>query len=342
MKYKYIINKSKFVILFSFIISVCILLLAASVVSSYQDISKSFNYLSDNYAEISVSSNHLSINEFVDKLNEYGSNFTLLKGNDTKIYGVYSNDNNFLPNIIEGRNLNKSDFSSNCNSIIINKALKDKCYIENNEMYYIFNATIFRVVGIFEEDKNIKGNALAYYNLLYKQNAGDRYTIGRCYVDFGENTETILDDLSKKINIGVVGKNNTSLLEKLTLLISSQQTTLSSFILIIVMALLNSIGMIINWVESRKDEIKSKFICGALKANIIGEFVLQFYIITIISFLFLCAFIVPLICIFKSINVAMLSMASSLVFVMLLSVISVILLFLIINNEFPKREEQRI
>ena len=342
---KYIIKKSKFIILFSFIISICILLLAATFVSAYQDANKSFNYLSNNYCEISFSSNqdnYLSMSEFINKLSKYKSDFTLLKENDTKIYGIYTNDSNFSPNIIEGRNLNETDFVPNCKNIIINESLKDKCFYEDNEMLYIFNATVFRVVGVFEDDNDINGNALAYYNLLNKNNSDD-YIFGHYYVDFGKNTESILSDLCNDINIDVVRQNNNaSLSEKLILLLSSQQTTLSSFILIIIMAFLNSIGMIINWVDSRKDEIKSKFICGALKSEIVGEFVLQFYEITIISFLFVCVLTVPFICVFKSVSVAMISMVSSLVFVLLLSVISVILLSFALNNEFPKREGQRI
>lgn len=343
---KYIIKKSKFVILFSFIISICILLLAAGFVSSYQNNNKSFNYLSEDYCEISVSSNqnnNLSINDFINKLSKYGNDFTILKESDTKVYGVYSDSSNFSPNIVEGRNLNESDFESNCNSIIINETLKDRCYFENNEMFYIFNSTVYRVVGVFEEDNNIKGNALAYYNLLNTQGKDDNYIVGNFYVDFGENTESILDDLSNDVNIDIVRQNDKiSLSEKLILLIFSQQTTLSSFILIIIMAFLNSIGMIVNWIDSRKDEIKSKFVCGALKSEIIVEFVLQFYAITIISFIFVCALIIPLLCVLKSVTVAMLSMVSSLVFVLLLSVISVVILSLVINNEFRKSEEQRI
>ena len=293
---KYLFDKSRYIIVFSCVISMLSIILSIDLYTSYKNSETQANFLSGNYSIFSCD----NILEFIDETDKYTKDYMILKNSNTNVLGVYCTGTRFHPQMVEGRNISKEDYQKGNSVVIVSEDLKKDCYEKDGKIYYIFNSNSYEVIGIFKKDKQnqINQNADAYYSLLAGQNANGLTTLdsmGEYIFDAGKDTGKIQNLISEKLNILMKKGNTTSAGDRIKNVIVSKQTTWSSLVLIIAMAFLNSIGMILHWFEGRKKELKVRYMCGATYQKIRNMLLKEYFGISNICF-FSTSLLLLLIC----------------------------------------------
>lgn len=287
----YIIKKSKFVIMFSFIISLCILSIFSILYYSYEEQGLPTNYVSKNYSSFSMIPNSNKTNLLINSINKHSSHYFLLKNDDSNILGVYDHGESFHPKMIRGKSLTKEDYENKSNVIIIDQSLVSDCIKKGSTSYYIYDSQSYKVIGVFETQHKVANhhNAHAYYNLVSKNilSSEQHNSINRTYfLEAGHYSASIMKKISNKglLDISQITSGR-SIHDRLESVFLSQYNIVSCLLLILLMMFFNSISMIMNWIESRKKEVSIRCYCGATKKQIYTLFIKQYMIIFHITFL---------------------------------------------------------
>lgn len=296
---KYILSKSLQLIIAMIIIGLLITLCLSNFIESFKMANIPANGLTNNYHTFSIgeyrdkiTKDKIILSDMLTFLKNQKSRLILLKESDSKVFGVYSLDYTFSPNILSGRTFSRDDFEKKTNTIIVSENIKDKCVEIDGKRFYEFDANYFEVIGIFKPSDNpINKDAIAYYNLSSSQLKSkniiyDNYIFGRYQIDAGNKTSEIVNQLNNYCTVKVSRSSaDNSLLERLQKTLSSQGLTLLPIILIIVLILLNSVNLSSNWIENRKREIFVRRLVGATDKKISIMLLRDFFTIITISYI---------------------------------------------------------
>lgn len=281
------------------IIGLLIILCLSNFVEAFKMVNVPANGLTKNYFDFSIGEfrdkidqNNITLPDMLNFLKNQKSNIILFKKSDTKIFGVYTVNKQFEPNIILGRTFTQEDFNNGTNTIIINQKLKDKCIDKNGKKFYEFDTNYFQVIGIFKpNNNNINKDALAYYNLASKKIISknliyDNYIFGEFEIDAGDKTKEIVKRLDDYCIVKITRSvRDNSFKEILQKTISSQSLTLFPVTLIIFLIILNSISVSSNWIENRKKEIFIRRLVGATEKRIAIMLFKDFFLISTSSYI---------------------------------------------------------
>lgn len=296
---KYVFWKSKQLIFLMVIIGLLIILCLSNFIEAFKMVNIPANGLTKNYFAFSIgefrdkiTENNITLSDMLQFLKDQESELILFKESETKIFGVYTVNHKFEPNIVWGRTFSQEDFMNKTNTIIISEELNDKCIEKNGEKFYGFDANYFEVIGVFKSNDNIiNKDALAYYNLASKKITSknliyDNYILGNFQIDAGDKTKELVKNLDDYCTVKITRSIiDNSFSERLQKTISSQSLTLFPVILIIFMIILNSISVSSNWIENRKKEIFIRRLVGATNGRIAIMLFKDFFLIATFSYI---------------------------------------------------------
>lgn len=246
------------------------------------------NKLSTDYKEFTTIENTATL--LKTTYNSVGDKSLLLfEKNDDEFLGVYGVNNNYIPNIIEGRGFTNQDFTYNTNTILISIDLMNNVIKKDGKKMYLYNDVLFEVIGIYKRDYNvINQDAKAYFNLsseaylgkvLEKQNKSVLFQL-----DAYKNTKEVMKSLKKEISLqerDTIMK--TSFGNNIQKVVSTYSISIIIIILLIGILILNIINIITNWIDRRKSEIYIRTIVGATNKDVLILLLMDFLILHTIS-----------------------------------------------------------
>lgn len=290
MKLRYLLVKSKQLILINIFISVIVMLCFTNLAEAYNMAKLNSNYLSDDYISFSITDNEgndgsrVGLGDLLSSLNECCSGYYLHKNSAAGIVGIYSDSLDFVPDLVSGRGLKSEDFVTHTNTILVCEDILKDCYLDKGVYHYIYNNQIFEVVGVYRKSNNkVNIDADAYYNL----NAGNVINEMNYVVDIysfdsvsGESCEAALKNMKYIIHDKAV-----SVAERAEKAISSQEASLLSIALVTVMVLINSINISANWIDGRRKEICVRRMVGATNRQIKRRLFVDYMTVLTLAFL---------------------------------------------------------
>lgn len=270
---RYLLTKSKQVIIINMFISILIVLCFANLVEAFNMTGKYADNLSESYLKFSIISdkdkegNEQKLSDLIKRLNNENKDYYLHKEAESNIVGIYSNNKSFTPKLISGRGFEKNDFLNKTNTILVSEDILKECYIVDNKQFYVYNNLIYEVIGIYKRSNNkVNIDAKAYYNLNSRNITDSANFIVGTY-SYDSEAEVNISDNLNDLEYKIIEHNNT-LLNRIGKAISSQEASVYSIILVIIMVIINSINISSSWIDSRKKELFVRIICGATDEKI--------------------------------------------------------------------------
>lgn len=289
--YKYLIHNSIHIITVFITTAVMVVLCLSNFIKAYSMVDDPADLLSNSYMDFSVvsgvkiNSEITNLEVFTDYINENSNSFILYKENImTKGKALYFKNAEFKPNLIDGREFNESDFKNNTNTIMISSDVQDKVIEKEGKKYYTVENDLYEVIGVYQKSKNkINIDSNYYYNMLASNNLDQNSNLlsGLYQLDGFDSTHSLLMNMTTLLPIEV-HENQTAntFFEKLEKALSTQAINVFPLFLIIVMVLLNTTGITINWIEKRKKEIAIRRLCGATKSEIKKMLIKEYILLT--------------------------------------------------------------
>lgn len=285
------INKTKFLIIFSALLSCIFLIFSQDLVKVYND-TNPVNSLSKEYRtfQLSITGEREGFKEIFRAIEKKENSYLLLKKAETNIYGIVFKKYPFEVNIVSGRNLKENDFIKGNNVAIIDQQLKADCIKKGNNFYYIINSYPYKVVGIYKRKQtSINSDALAYYNLnnsFFDSNEEKNQVNGIYDLDAGKNTVNVIRYITSFVSADVtVFKSHETVFYKIEQIMEAKQNIIQTIFIIIVMILLNSMGMVTYWILGRRKEIEIRMLLGARKCQISSLFCIEHLVMAISIFM---------------------------------------------------------
>jgi len=268
-----------------------VVLCLSNFIKAYSMVDDPADLLSNYYMEFSVV-NGVEINSeitdlvaFTDYINENSNSFILYKENImNKGKALYFKNAEFKPNLINGRGFTESDFKNNTNTIMISSDVQDNVIKKNGKKYFAVENDLYEVIGVYQKSTNkINIDSNYYYNMLASNNLdqNSNLLIGLYQLDGFDSTLSLLMNMTILLPIEI-HENQTvnTFFEKLEKALSTQAINVFPILLIIVMVLLNTSGITINWIEKRKKEIAIRRLCGATKFEIKKMLIKEYILLT--------------------------------------------------------------
>lgn len=293
--YKYLIQNSIHIITVFITTAIMVVLCLSNFIKAYSMVDDPNDLLSNSYVEFSVvSAAKISSNldseiknllAFTNYINESSNSFILYKENIlTKGKALYFKNAEFKPNLKDGRGFTESDFKNNTNTIMISSEIQGDVIEKDGKKYYTVENDLYEVIGIYQKSKNkINIDSNYYYNMLASNNLDQNSNIlnGLYQLDGFDNTSEQLINITKLLPIEIHGNQTVnSFSERLEKALSTQAINVFPILLIIVMVLLNTTGITINWIEKRKKEIAIRRLCGSTKFQIKKMLIKEYLLLT--------------------------------------------------------------
>ncbi|MGE7093782.1 FtsX-like permease family protein [Lysinibacillus sp. NPDC048646] len=280
-------NRSIYIIIYLVAVSTFTCLAFSSILTSYENTKNLQNGLSENSIQVSIQSNmgetNLTNNDMLDKLVNASDSFLLYKE-----LGTYYGKEIYLHNTIFPFETasNRKDINFFIDSIIIDQALLNNTITKNDTQYFLFKGKYYEVIDSFIKVKKDINQDSSFFTALNIQDS----LIGNYVIDGipKQTLENILNEFVATFNGDLtysIDSLSLNFKDRISLVFKDQILIIFILLLTILLIVMNTIGTIIAWIDSRKDEIKTRYLVGASSFQIQFWLLKEYWLILISSFL---------------------------------------------------------
>ncbi|MGL4485159.1 MAG: ABC transporter permease [Anaerovoracaceae bacterium] len=200
----------------------------------------------------------------------------------------YSDDAKFEIKLVSGKKFEKSDFASKENLALVSTERKKECYEVENKLYFKYGVTKYKVIGVYEKDKEIGTYPDCYLNLLSSGIAESEY--GNFAFDSGNSSIKDFEEIWR-----IVEKNFDEATVQFVSLKEAEGSEYDNYstgfmgmqaLLLLTMALvlLSAFSVSQNWFIWHKKEIGVRSLCGAKKIQITSWVLIKHLILITLSY----------------------------------------------------------
>jgi len=308
LNFKYLISRSLGVLTITMSTALLVSFFLTHLVEVYRMTKQPPDSLSYEYCSFYIGENrekiyekNLTLTDLISELRNEDEGFVILKASHTQITGVYCYKKSFYPELVSGRAFTEEDFINHTNTALVSEELYRRLIGSNEETFLLYDNNYFEIIGVYSRSDNIiNEDAYAYYNLGFtnisnrNNNTSEQYSIlGQYALDAGVKTQKLVDKADAFCSITILRKvNGDGFIETLKSVLSRQFVTISSFLLVLIMLVLNSLNVTANWIDGRKKEIFVRRITGATNGDIARNLLWDYLFLSSASFIvgFLVAF----------------------------------------------------
>lgn len=264
---KYLLSKSKFLILFFSSVSVLISLCVTTIVDGYNQTINLSDFLSNKHIILNLSSDKdLKVSALTEKFNHEENiliyrTFPFARGKEV----FFKGKTNFAPQIVSGTNFSNDDFDDGTNAAIVAETYVDKCVDRNGQKYLFHNNIEYEVVGIYRNPKRTINPYAEYYVNLNSKDSNQSLN-GTYFIDGATKSKDdiilAVKGLDQDINVSLE-YYEPSFSASVKALFNNLGIVVTILVLCVVLVLLNIFSCTANWIEGRNNEVAIRKLVGA-------------------------------------------------------------------------------
>ena len=285
---------------YSLFIFISITIFTSLVVSTYQsllsDAKTSGNYISENATLVDFENiNSIPKEIFLNSIYKIPNINIEKKGLSPGAFGgkavYYASPENESINMISGRFFTNEDFKVNKPVAIVGKEVLKTCTEKNNKTYFIYDNIEYEVIGVMGFANRSSLSDLKFTLNLNSYIEKHPLITDKSFVFYSYSNNNVFDDFISEIEKSSISINyelksiksvNNSI--KNSLLMDGFNVTILLIILILLISV-NIINVTIQWVEKNRKAISIKKAIGATNSKILVELILNYQLISCISFI---------------------------------------------------------
>ncbi|MBR5364541.1 MAG: ABC transporter permease, partial [Oscillospiraceae bacterium] len=212
----------------------------------------------------------------------------ILRYKENGTCGVYAAGREFTPKMSSGRSFLESDFQSHSKTAIISDTSTDQLKKIDGRSCILIDNKYFEVIGTFSRSDNIVNrDANVYYNLSAYKTEKTVKLRGQYALDAGTDSAQLAADFQNAFQADSIHTpEDLSFKNRLHTAIFNQAITIMPLILVVLMILLNSINVTLNWIDKRKNELITRRICGATTSALMLHLSRDYILLVTISYVF--------------------------------------------------------
>lgn len=297
MMRRYLIAKSKHIIVLAIIMVACSVILFSHVIQQVIA-SDEMKYNSKGFA-IGANTTYEELTDIVQHIDSaLNEDYIFYQYSYNGFYGLIHNDDMIRLRFIEGRALSEGELQSETPKIMLNETEKSFVVFENGVSYFYYDGIRYEVVGIYEDQENEnEEKASGYYNYksVRKHISPDSYVKGQYLLTTAGNKTSYINNLIKtnddiySYSAGFSEAIETTMSAKINrilgIIYNEGGLVQVSAILLLLMFILNTTS-VNNWIIMRRNEIRIVNMLGLTHGQITKLLMRDYAAITGASFIF--------------------------------------------------------
>lgn len=170
------------------------------------------------------------------------------------------------------------------NTVYLDQSFENNSIEKDNNRFFIYKSTPYKVVGTYEQQrKSLNQNSAFLAAMDLHANGTGRYYIDGVKLSDMYKVIEQLEDRQIFVDATIVPMKKT-IKERLTLVAKDQTIVLILLIVTFILIGMNTIGVTINWIHARNDEIYVRYLVGGTARKINWWLLKEYWLIVIVSF----------------------------------------------------------
>lgn len=298
-----LLKKSLYIIIYYITVAVFSCLAFSSLVVSFEKTNQLQDGLGIESLQVNIqeqeidesSNSNFKTADLIESLKEISiSPFIMYKDTGTPHGKEFYVHNSKLP-------LVKENAENIPNTVYLDKSFEKNSIEKKNNHYFIYKSIPYKVVGIYEQQrKNINQNSVFLAAMDITANGLGMYYIDGIHPSDMNKVVEHLENREIFVDATIIPMKKT-MKERITLVAKDQAVVLILLIVTLILIGMNTIGVTINWILSRNDEIYVRYLVGGTTRKINWWLLKEYWLILIFSFVigFILAMMLLKIGIFK-------------------------------------------